>query len=144
LKAHHWFSGAGMAHGLKLRNGRAEWFRSRYVVDNIVSAVKGVPALPGPGAGDRDGPVNTNIIAVGGKLVASIEAGNLPVELTYELESVARTDFGGTLEAGFSGHTKEDPITGEQHVLTYEESGPIRYVSIVRRPKRGSICRICR
>lgn len=130
LKAHHWFSGAGMAHGLRLRNGKAEWFRSRFVVDRIVSAVRGVPAIPGPGQGERDGPVNTNILAVGGKLMASIEAGNLPVELSYELESVARTDLDGTLEGGLSGHTKEDPATGEQIALTYEESGPIRYVVI--------------
>lgn len=33
LKDHHWFTGAGMAHGLRLRDGKAEWFRSRFIVD---------------------------------------------------------------------------------------------------------------
>src|SRR5215470_15281232 len=33
LARHHWFAGAGMAHGLRLRGGKAEWFRSRFVLD---------------------------------------------------------------------------------------------------------------
>ena len=56
--------------------------------------------IPGPGEGRRDGNVNTNLMNVGGKLCAVVEAGSLPVELDYELESVRRTDFDGTLEAG--------------------------------------------
>jgi carotenoid cleavage dioxygenase len=39
------------------------------------------------------------------------------VELDYELASVRRTDFDGTLEAGFTGHPKFDPVTREQHAL---------------------------
>ncbi|MEC3953605.1 carotenoid oxygenase family protein [Nocardia sp. CDC153] len=26
----HWFKGAGMIHGLRLRDGRAEWYRNRW------------------------------------------------------------------------------------------------------------------
>jgi len=29
---HHWFLGAGMVHGVRLRDGRAEWYRNRRVV----------------------------------------------------------------------------------------------------------------
>ena len=28
---HHWFVGSGMVHGICLREGRAEWYRNRYV-----------------------------------------------------------------------------------------------------------------
>ena len=28
---HHWFVGDGMVHGLRLRDGRAEWYRNRFV-----------------------------------------------------------------------------------------------------------------
>ena len=28
---HHWFMGDGMVHGIRLREGRAEWYRNRYV-----------------------------------------------------------------------------------------------------------------
>ena len=33
LVRYHWFAGTGMAHGLRLRGGKAEWFRSRFVLD---------------------------------------------------------------------------------------------------------------
>ena len=33
LVRYHWFAGTGMAHGLRLRDGKAEWFRSRFVLD---------------------------------------------------------------------------------------------------------------
>jgi carotenoid cleavage oxygenase len=27
---YHWFTGTGLVHGLRLRGGRAEWYRSRF------------------------------------------------------------------------------------------------------------------
>src|SRR6188768_3611885 len=89
-------------------------------------------AAPGPGEGVRDGNVNTNLVSVGGKLCAVVEAGPLPVELDYELTNVRRTDFDGTLEAGFTGHPKFDPVTGEYHALAYEPFQPVRYMTIGR------------
>lgn len=142
LKGHHWFAGSGMAHGLRLRGGKAEWFRSRFIVDRNVARIRNRPPIPGPGEGKRDGPVNTNAAIVGGKLCVIIEAGNLPVELDYELESVQRTDFGGTLEAGFSGHTHYDPLTGEQIALAYEAFQPIRYISIGRDGRAKTLAHI--
>lgn len=132
LVGHHWFAGAGMAHGLRLRDGKAEWFRSRFIVDEHTAKVRRIRPIPGPGEGSRDGNVNTNLTLVGGKLCAVVEAGSIPVELDYELESVRRTDFGGTLEAGFTGHPKFDPLTGEQHALAYEPFAPVRYISVGR------------
>ena len=41
---HHWFSGNGMVHGLRLREGRADWYRSRFVRDDEVCAARGWPA----------------------------------------------------------------------------------------------------
>jgi carotenoid cleavage dioxygenase len=132
LMGHHWFAGAGMAHGLRLRGGKAEWFRSRFVVDEHTAKIRRRKPLPGPGQGLRDTNVNTSLTIVAGKLCAVVEAGALPVELDYELESVQRSDFGGTLEAGFTGHPKHDPITGEQHALAYEPFQPVRYISVGR------------
>jgi len=28
---HHWFSGDGMVHGICIRDGKAVWYRNRYV-----------------------------------------------------------------------------------------------------------------
>ena len=98
--------------------------------------------IPGPGEGTRDGNVNTNLMNVGGKLCAVVEAGSIPVELDYELASVRRTDFDGTLEAGFTGHPKFDPITGEQHALAYEPFQPVRYISVDRDGRATTKARI--
>ena len=64
-----------MVHGLRLRDGRAEWYRNRYVRDPQVCAAKGWPPVPGPGEGSA---VNTNVIAHAGKIFAIVEAGGLP------------------------------------------------------------------
>src|SRR6185295_5971018 len=96
-------------------------------LDRDAARVLSRKPIPGPGEGTRDGNVNTNVMNVGGRLCAVVEAGGIPVELDYELGSVRRTDFDGTLEAGFTGHPKFDPITGEHHALAYEPFQPVRY-----------------
>lgn len=129
---HHWFLGAGMAHGLRLRGGRAEWYRSRYVLSGPDAETLGRPALPCP-PDRRNGSVNTNLVGITGRTFAIVEAGSLPVELSYELESVAVSDFGGTLETGFSAHPKRDTRTGEFHVLAYQAGAPmLRYLVVDR------------
>ena len=118
---YHWFTGNGMAHGLRLRDGKAEWYRCRYVRDDEVVAARGWDPVAGPmpefplGAGVA----NTNIIGAAGKTYAIVEAGNLPVELDYELETVARSNFDGTLPAGFSAHPHREVDTGEWHTAVY-------------------------
>ena len=142
LVRHHWFAGSGMAHGLRLRAGKAEWFRSRFVLDRDAARVLSRKPIPGPAEGTRDGNVNTNLMNVGGKLCAVVEAGSIPVELDYELASVRRTDFDGTLEAGFTGHPHFDPITGEHHALAYEPFQPVRYISVDRDGRATTKARI--
>ena len=142
LARHHWFAGSGMAHGLRLRGGKAEWFRSRFVLDRNAAKVLSRKPIPGPSEGTRDGNVNTNLMNVGGRLCAVVEAGSIPVELDYELASVRRTDFDGTLEAGFTGHPHFDPITGEHHALAYEPFQPVRYISVDRDGRATTKARI--
>ncbi|MSZ29040.1 MAG: carotenoid oxygenase, partial [Actinobacteria bacterium] len=38
---HHWFLGHGMVHGIRLNEGRAEWYRNRYVRSAEVSDLLG-------------------------------------------------------------------------------------------------------
>lgn len=116
-----WFLGNGMVHGLCLQEGRAAWYRSRYVRDDQVVAAKQWPPVAGPDNPLQllGGIVNTNIIAHAGRLWALVEAGNLPVELDNELETVARTNMGGTLPVGFTAHPHLDPETGELHAVVY-------------------------
>lgn len=116
---YHWFTGTGMAHGLRLRDGKAEWYRNRFIIGETVAGQLGRPNIPGPKNGFGDN-ANTNIVDMGGKTYAIVEAGSLPVELDYELESVQRSNLGGTLPHGFSAHPKFDPVTGGMHVVTYQ------------------------
>lgn len=117
-EAYHWFVGHGMVHGLRLRGGKAEWYRNRFVTSDAIAAPLGRKPLEGPRRAFDN--ANTNVIDMGGRAYAIVEAGGLPVELDYELESVARSDLGGSLSHGFTAHPKFDPTTGELHALTYQ------------------------
>ncbi len=116
---HHWFIGAGMVHGVRLRDGHADWYRNRYVGSSSLSEMRGQPDIPGRNWNNSPGGPNTNVGGFAGTTWAMVEAGGVPVELTYELETVARNDFFGTLPGGFSAHPKVDPATGEMHAMVY-------------------------
>jgi carotenoid cleavage dioxygenase len=106
---HHWFIGQGMVHGVRLNDGRAEWYRSRLV--------------GGSGA-------NTNVIGHGGRTLAIVESGGLPQDMSYRLESQGDNTSIGT---GFTAHPKLDPDTGELHALCYdwaELRDHVRYVVV--------------
>lgn len=106
---HHWFVGDGMVHGIRLQDGRAVWYRNRYVA------------------------ANTHVIGHAGKTLALVESGPKPVELTYELETVGAHTFGETLTGAFSAHPKLDPDTGELHVMAYNAGPPpfvLQYVVV--------------
>ena len=128
---YHWFTGNGMVHGVRIRDGRADWYRNRFVRDDNVTEVKGWPHTGGPRHGMGPGVANTNVIGHAGRTFAIVEAGGLPVELTYDLDTVQMTDFDGTLPGSFTAHPKRDPITGELHaVVYYWEWDYVQYVVV--------------
>ncbi len=116
---HHWFVGAGMVHGVRLNEGRADWYRNRYVGSSELSQHRGQPDIAGRNWNDSTGGPNTNVGGFAGTTWAMVEAGGCPVELTYELETVGRNDFFGTLPGAFTAHPKVDPVTGEMHAIVY-------------------------
>jgi carotenoid cleavage dioxygenase-like enzyme len=116
---YHWFLGAGMVHGVRLRDGKAEWYRNRWVRSKAVAAAHGEPWPTGPVFENMDFAANTHIIGHAGRTLATVEAGPLPYELSYELDTVGACDFGGTLPGGFAAHTKLDHATGELHAIAY-------------------------
>jgi carotenoid cleavage dioxygenase len=131
-RTHHWFVGTGMVHGVRLRGGRAEWYRNRYVRGDQVAEVQGLPRLEGRAPGMFAGSApNTNVIGHAGTTWAIVEAGGQPVELSYELESLRYVDFDGQWPGAFSAHPKRDPDTGELHVIVYgPELQGLRYVVV--------------
>ncbi|MFM7617548.1 MAG: carotenoid oxygenase family protein [Actinomycetes bacterium] len=138
---HHWFIGDGMVHGIRLREGRAEWYRNRYVGSASVSAARGEPDIPGRNwNGTPVGP-NTNVGGFAGTTWAMVEAGGCPVELTYELETIGRNDFSGTLPGAFTAHPKFDPATGEMHAMTYAWAEWMDHIQYVRVGRDGRVNR---
>ncbi|MGW0632043.1 carotenoid oxygenase family protein, partial [Streptomyces sp. NPDC002758] len=116
-RARHWMLGDGMVHGVRLRDGRAEWYRNRWVRSSQVAKKLGEP-YPGPVPPD-DFPCNTHVIPYRGRILALQESGPLPYELDGELNTVGTYDFRGTLEGAFTAHTKYDAAAGELHAVAY-------------------------
>ncbi|MEU1008684.1 carotenoid oxygenase family protein [Streptomyces sp. NPDC005890] len=107
----HWFKGSGMVHGIRLREGRAEWYRNRWV---RTPALDGAPYLTEHGPDLTASTAGTHVVEHAGRLLALCEA-NVPFELTPELETVGAYDFGGRLRSAMTAHPKTDPVTGELH-----------------------------
>jgi carotenoid cleavage dioxygenase len=116
---YHWFTGDGMVHGIRLRDGRAEWYRNRWVRSAQVARALGEEPRPGPVHADMDFAPNTNVIGHAGRTFAIVEAGARPYELSTELETIGPCDFGGTLQGGYTAHPKRDPLTGELYAVSY-------------------------
>jgi carotenoid cleavage dioxygenase len=112
---YHYFLGDGMVHGVRLRDGRAEWYRNRYVRSADVARQLGEPP---PERQTLSSP-NTNVIGQAGRTFALMEGGAPPCELTDELDTVGACNFDGTLSGGYTAHPHRDPDTGERHAVSY-------------------------
>jgi carotenoid cleavage dioxygenase-like enzyme len=112
----HWFAGHGMVHGVRLREGRAEWYRNRWV---RTRALAGESMVRADGTIDRAvGHANTHVIEHAGRIMALVES-SFPHVLTPELDTVGPYDFGGRLTTAMTAHPKTDPVTGELHFFGY-------------------------
>ena len=132
LANHHWFTGEGMVHGVKLQEGKALWYRNRYVRSaEIVEALGEDPA-----GRQFAGSANTHVIGHAERTFAIVEAGSPPVELSYELDTVGANNFFGTLtDMAFTAHPKIDPDTGDLHAMAYSWPGfldNVKYVHVGR------------
>jgi len=125
----HWWKGSGMVHGIRLRDGRADWYRNRWV---HTPALDGAPHMTERGPDMTASVAGTHVIEHGGRLLALCEA-NYPFQLTRDLDTVGAYDFDGKLTTAMTAHPKTDPVTGELHFfgsspmppfLTYHVASP--------------------
>lgn len=118
---YHWFTGDPMVHGVALGDGRARWYRNRWVRTPAVCAALGepLPARIDVRAGMQSVGPNTNVLGHAGKTLALVEGGVANFELTEELDTVGTCDFDGTLRGGYAAHPHRDPVTGELHAVSY-------------------------
>ena len=135
--ADHPFLGDGMIHGIRLRNGEAEWYRNRYVktpfIDQPDRAVIDMDSSLTDMAASK---ANTNIIGHAGRLLA-LEEGHFPYVLDGALETVGATDFAGNLKGSFTAHPKICPITGELLGFGYSLLEP--YLTYLRVSATGEL-----
>ncbi len=117
-KAHpsaDWFLGEGMIHGVEIREGKATWYRNRYVetplldVEQITNENRMIPG---------NSLANTHIVGHAGKILA-LQETQLPIELTADLETVGPYNFGGKLGRSMTAHPKICPLTGEMLFFAY-------------------------
>jgi len=137
----HWFIGDGMIHGVELRDGKATWYRNRWVrtpmydhpgVDRLTLALD-------PEKFTFDFAVsaaNTHVIDHAGRILA-LEEGSFPYELTPELETVGPCTFDGRLTGPFTAHPKFCPDTGEMLGFGYSPIPP--YLTYYRVSPDGKI-----
>lgn len=119
----HPFAGDGMVHGVRLRDGRAQWYRNRWLRTDRAARILGELPAPGPRRGFGDN-TNGNIIRHAGRTLVLGDGGPPPLELDRELNTVARIDFDGTLPGGFAAHPQHDPLTGELHAIAASHEPP--------------------
>ncbi|WPB94441.1 carotenoid oxygenase family protein [Streptomyces malaysiensis] len=132
----HWFIGDGMIHGVRLENGRAAWYRNRWVRTRSFED-PAVQEYREDGTADRTASVaNTHIVNHAGKTLALVENA-LPYEVTHELETVGPYDFNGKLTTAMTAHPKICPETGELHFFGYDWQEP--YLTYHRTDARGEL-----
>lgn len=142
--AHHWFVGDGMVHGLRLENGQAKWFKSRFVATDTVQKYRNQQTKTGFRRGPTD-LVNTNVFKHAGKLWAAIEAGTFPVQLDFELNTESHQFFNSpSANLPFTGHPHQDPKTGDLHAICYDafDLKNIYYEVVDRNGQLSHFCKI--
>jgi carotenoid cleavage dioxygenase len=113
----HWFLGDGMIHGVELRDGKANWYRNRWVRTRAFT--EDASFIGADGTVDRRvGVNNTHVIAHAGKILALVES-SFPVEMTRELDTVGVFGYAGKLYSAMTAHPKLCPLTGELHFFGY-------------------------
>jgi carotenoid cleavage dioxygenase len=87
----HWFTGDGMIHGVRLENGRAAWYRNRWVRTD--SFEHRFPVYNPDGTRNLHSSVaNTHVINHAGKTLALVES-SLPYEITKRAGHPGRLRF---------------------------------------------------
>ena len=126
----HPFFGDGMLHAVRLRDGRAEWYRNRYVETPFIAN----PSLdildPSVLMDMSSSKANTHVFGHAGRILA-LEEGHFPYVLDGDLNTVGATDFGGVLNGSFTAHPKVCPVTGELLAFGYSAFEPyLRYLRV--------------
>lgn len=125
----HWFLGDGMVHGIRLNQGRAEWYQNAFVqTPNITNPLEN----PEAGLGDLSrGKGNTHVVAHAGRILC-LEEAHWPWVIDQNLQTVGVENYGGALTCSMTAHPKVCPVTGELLAFSYFSFEPpyLKYIRI--------------
>lgn len=113
----HWCVGDGMVHGVRLENGRAAWYRNRWVRTESFEHSSPLYNDLYNDDGTRNlhaSIANTHVVRHAGKTLALMEF-SLPYQISNDLDTLGAYDFGGKLLDSMNAHPKICPVTGELH-----------------------------
>ena len=115
----HWFLGDGMIHGVRLREGKAEWYRNRWVQTPFYeNPSKPVIDLENLDFSSENSKANTHVVQHAGRILC-LEEGHVPWEISKEMETLGPCSFDGQLDGSFTAHPKICPVTGEMLAFGY-------------------------
>lgn len=115
---YHPFFGDGMIHGLRLDDGKALWYKNKFVVS---------PYGFGP---------NTHVLKHGEKIYALVEGGSSPVIMDSEMNFLEEEPFPSSNFKRFTAHPKIDADTGDMHAICYDfgeyvnDQGQVHYIAV--------------
>ena len=126
----HPFFGDGMLHAVRLRDGKAEWYRNRYVQTPFISNPDLNILDPSVLMDKTASKANTHVVGHAGRILA-LEEGHFPYVVDGDLNTVGATDFDGVLTGSFTAHPKICPVTGEMLAFGYSSFEPyLRYLRV--------------
>ena len=131
----HWFMGDGMVHGVRLSQGKAEWYRNRFVQTPNITEPE---ADPMSGLGDLSrGNANTHVVAHAGKILC-LEEGHWPWEIDGELNTIGVENYAGNLATSMTAHPKICAETGDLLAFSYFSFEP-PYLTYFRISPNGEL-----
>ena len=126
----HPFFGDGMVHGMRLRDGSAQWYRNRYVQTPFIENPSVDIMDPSVMMDMKASKANTHVFGHAGKILV-LEEGHFPYVVDGDLNTVGPTDFDGVLKGSFTAHPKVCPVTGELLAFGYSAMEPyLRYLRV--------------
>ena len=124
----HWFVGDGMIHGIEIADGKANWYRNRYVrtpmFDNPdKDRMELYLDMETMGFNYEVSVANTRVLGHAGKIYA-LEEGSFPYELSKEIDTIGCHTYGGKLTTAMTAHPKVCGETGELLMFGYSSLPP--------------------
>ena len=134
--AEHFFGGDGMIHGVRLENGKAGWYRNRYIDTPVYRKETGGFRAPKP----EETTSAVSLLYHGGELMALGEFGYPYLIDPEDLSTKGAFNYEGKLPGNMTAHPRIDPDTGELLFFGYDVFEP--YLTYMRADAQGKMLQV--